>query len=79
MANLKSKNHALPIILALATGMRRGEILGLRWSKIGFENKALSVTHQVKKDENGVWHLSPQLKTAPSYRTIKLDEDTIDI
>ncbi|MCT1577986.1 site-specific integrase [Oceanobacillus kimchii] len=79
MNSLKSKNHAIPILLSLATGMRRGEVLGLRWSKIDFNNKTISVTHQLKKDENGEWELSPQLKTSTSYRTIKIDDDTIDI
>ncbi|GAB3801392.1 tyrosine-type recombinase/integrase [Virgibacillus kimchii] len=79
MGNLKSKNHALPIILSLATGMRRGEILGLRWSKIDFDNKKISVSHQLKKNREGIWHLSPQLKTSTSYRTIDIDDDTIEI
>jgi integrase len=79
MSNLKSKNHALPIILSLATGMRRGEILGLRWSSIDFDNKKISVSHQLKKNDGGTWHLSPQLKTSTSYRTIDIDDDTIEI
>jgi integrase len=79
MSNLKSKNHALPIILSLATGMRRGEVLGLRWSKIDFDNKKISVSHQLKKNDEGIWHLSPQLKTDASYRTIDIDDDTIEI
>lgn len=79
LGSLKSKNHAMPIIIALATGMRRGEILGLKWSKVDFENKTISVTHQLKKDDDGVWKISPQLKTKTSYRTIKIDDDTIDL
>lgn len=79
MANLKSKNHAMPIILALATGMRRGEILGLRWSNVDFENKKLYVTQQLKKDNQGKWILSPQLKTSTSYRTIDIDDDTTEL
>lgn len=79
MQNLNSKNHALPILLSLATGMRRGEVLGLRWSKVDFENKKISVTHQLKKNSDGVWELSPQLKTSTSYRTIDIDDDTIKI
>lgn len=77
MENLSSKNHALPILLSLATGMRRGEVLGLKWSKVDFDNRTISVTHQLKKDENGVWRLSPQLKTSTSYRTISIDDDTV--
>lgn len=79
MSNLKSKNHALPIILALATGMRRGEILGLKWSHVDFDKKKISVYQQLKKDEVGQWNLSPQLKTSTSYRTIDIDEDTIEL
>ena len=79
MQNLNSKNHALPILLSLATGMRRGEVLGLRWSKIDFENKVISVTHQLKKDNEGIWELSPQLKTSSSYRTMDIDDETIKI
>ncbi|WP_160804044.1 tyrosine-type recombinase/integrase [Virgibacillus halodenitrificans] len=81
--HLNSKNHTMPIMLALATGMRKGEILGLRWSRVDFENKSISVTHQMKLESNkegkDEWVLSPQLKTKTSYRTIKIDDDTIEL
>nr|WP_237706231.1 hypothetical protein [Ornithinibacillus scapharcae] len=32
----------------------------------------------IKKDNAGKWNLSPQLKTSTSYRTIDIDDDTID-
>ncbi|WP_339233923.1 tyrosine-type recombinase/integrase [Oceanobacillus sp. FSL W7-1281] len=79
MSNLKSKNHAMPILLSLATGMRRGEVLGLKWNKVDFANKTISVTHQLKKDDEGKWELSSQLKTSTSYRTIEIDDDTINV
>ncbi len=79
MSNLKSKNHAMPILLSLATGMRRGEVLGLKWNKVDFANNTISVTHQLKKDDEGKWELSSQLKTSTSYRTIEIDDDTIEI
>lgn len=81
---LKSKNHRFPIMLALATGMRYGEVMGLRWSRVNLENKTLSVTHQLKlevNEETGKkeWVISPKLKTSTSYRTIQLDDDTIEM
>jgi integrase len=40
-------DHIL-ILTALFTGMRRGEILGLRWSDINWENGMISVVQQVQ-------------------------------
>lgn len=83
VSSLNSKNHSTPIMLALATGMRKGEILGLTWSKVDLINKTISVTHQLKQQEkeDGTkeWVLSPQLKTKTSYRTIKIDDDTVKL
>lgn len=83
ISELNSKNHRVPIMLALATGMRYGEIVGLQWSKVNFENKSISVTHQLKQEENEddeiEWVLSPELKTESSYRTIQIDDDTIEL
>lgn len=80
---LESKNHKMPIMLALSTGMRYGEIVGLKWENINFKNETISVTHQLKNVENSKgkmeWILSPKLKTETSYRTIKIDEGTVDL
>lgn len=81
--HLKSKNHRLPIMLSLATGMRYGEVMGLTWSKVNLDNKQLSVTHQLKLEENkkgkNEWVLSHTLKTRTSYRTISLDDATVNM
>jgi integrase len=37
------------IILALAYGMRRGEVLGLRWSALDWDAGILQVTHSVQR------------------------------
>jgi len=80
---LKSKNHRLPIMLSLATGMRYGEVVGLKWSKVDFNNKTISVTHQLKQEENeeekNEWVISSELKTETSYRTVQIDDSTIDM
>lgn len=40
----------VPVVIALGTGMRLGEILGLRWSDIDFENESLRVRQTVNVD-----------------------------
>jgi integrase len=57
------------------TGMRQGEILGLRWSDIDFEKSVLHVRRSMKKDKE----VTSKLKTAGSKRTIALSPLTIDV
>ena len=40
-----------PIIIALLTGLRIGELCGLRWCDINFDNRYLTVKHQVINDK----------------------------
>ena len=42
----------LPVMIALAYGMRRGEVLGLQWSGVDWEAGAVAVTHGVKRIKN---------------------------
>lgn len=44
-----SKGHRLHclIVLAVTTGMRQGELFGLRWQDIDFENESVRVTRQL--------------------------------
>jgi len=37
------------VVLALAYGMRRGEVLGLHWSALDWEGGTVRVTHSVKR------------------------------
>ena len=64
-------------MLAATTGMRRGEILGLRWSDIDLKNMALSVC-QIRTVANyQVVTLTP--KTDKGARTISLDARTVAV
>ena len=38
-----NENNGIFVILALSTGMRLGEILGLKWEDINFKNKLLII------------------------------------
>jgi integrase len=56
--------------LALSTGMRQGELLGLRWCDIDFVQRFVSVQHTMQ-ESGGTLKLAPP-KTASSRRRIAL-------
>ncbi len=65
----------LVIILGSFYGLRRSEVLGLRWSAIDFEKKTLVINHKVteaKVDGKFETFAEDKLKTASSYRTLPL-------
>lgn len=59
------------------TGLRRGELLGLEWSDIDFENKTISVNKTLVTVNGSLYTQSP--KTKRSTRTISLDDSTIQV
>lgn len=61
--------------LAATTGMRRGEIAGLRWRNVDLDAARLTVNQQIVSVEYEL--IEDDLKTASSRRTIDLDEQTI--
>ncbi len=60
----------------VTTGMRRGELLGLRWGDVGWERGALSVVRSLGLVD-GELVMSPG-KTATSRRLVFLDDATLD-
>lgn len=70
----KEDRYYIVFYLAVTTGMRQGEILGLRWSDVNLKDGLLSIrqtlSHDGKTFINGA-------KTKASLRTIALSEATI--
>lgn len=63
--------------LELATGLRRGELLGLKWEDIDLQKGDLRVKRQISRINGEV--VEAPLKTKNAYRTLPLAEDTVDI
>lgn len=62
-----------PILLELMTGLRIGELCGLRWCDIDFNNNFISINNQIIIDKNNRQLVfTPKLKTNTSYRKISI-------
>lgn len=78
------RRFAMACRLALATGMRRGEVCALRWQDIDLEKASIHVSHalvEAKKDDypDGETLRLKDTKTDASDRRISLDSDTLDV
>ncbi len=71
---LAARNHPiyLVILLAASCGMRRGEILGLRWRQVDLTTKMFYLSENYTQSSSGAF-LS-ELKTASSYRSVDFNE-----
>lgn len=67
----------IPVMIAISTGMRRGEVLGLTWNNIDLEKATLNVVQAVYPTKNGLTVLPPKTKT--SIRKISLPPTLVKI
>ena len=64
--------------LLLITGCRRGEIMGLKWAKVDFENNRIHIDNNLQYTAaRGLYEETP--KTAASVRNIKLPAETMQL
>lgn len=76
---IKEQYLYLPIFLDILTGLRIGELCGLRWRDIDLENGFIEVNSQVIQDKtNKILMLSSILKTSTSHRSISIPPILID-
>lgn len=64
-------------LTALATGLRRGELLALQWADLDFESRELQVERQVRRTKGQLLVSEP--KTASSIRTIILPPSVVEV
>jgi integrase len=74
------------ILLALGTGLRQGELLGLKWSNVDLKNKEIKVEQAIKavtiinSDGSRKYEIREQpLKTKNSIRTVPIPSNLIPI
>ncbi|EGO62124.1 tyrosine recombinase XerC [Acetonema longum] len=68
------------IFFTLHTGVRRGEVCGIRWTDIDFKNKRIEIKQQAKVDRtHDKKPYLGKLKTKSSYRTIPIGNRLIEV
>lgn len=63
--------------IELATGLRRGELLGLKWEDIDLAQGSLRVQRQIARINGEV--IEGPLKTKNAYRTLPLSADAVGV
>lgn len=73
-----SDNHLYPIVKITALyGLRRSEVLGLKWNNINFRRRTMTIRHTVAKVTQTV--SKDRTKNATSRRTFPLTDDMIQL
>lgn len=75
LAAIRGDRHEALYLVALASGLRQGEILGLRWEDIDLDNSTLTVRFALQRVNKKLRLVEP--KTPKSRRVIKLPQVTI--
>ncbi|OAT79449.1 hypothetical protein A6M21_01615 [Desulfotomaculum copahuensis] len=64
LETLKNTIFYVPCKIAFYTGMRRGEILALKWSNVNFDEEAFIVNETIFPSENGLVRQLPKNETS---------------
>jgi integrase len=71
LKELSEREH-LMVLLAGSTGLRRGELIGLRWSDVDFEEKVVNVSRSI-------WHnFEGDTKTSASRKPLPLQPAVVE-
>ena len=74
---VKDTDMEVPIALAAICGLRRGEVLGLKWCDINFENCIVKICRQLIPTKDGFQFEAPKSET--SNRVCSVPEEIINI
>lgn len=63
-------------VVAISTGLREGELLGLRWTDVNLERGAVQVRQQLTRTKDGLSFTSPKRGKS---RNVKLTEKAVEV
>lgn len=82
---IKGHEFEILFLLAIGTGLRRGELLALRWSDIDFENKTINVDSNIQQayifedeETKRLEKIEQEPKTVNSFRTVPIPSKVLD-
>jgi integrase len=75
LETLRGKNIYWPVLFALTTGMRRGEILALRWKNVDIEKKTVRVVESLEQTKKGIRFKAPKTERT---RAVILPDYAVD-
>ncbi len=76
LAAARDSRLYVPIFVAVTSGLRRGELLGLRWCDCDLVGGSLAVRQTIQQTAAGIAFKAP--KTAKSRRTLPIGATTVD-
>lgn len=62
----------IPVMLAVFLGLRRSEVIGLKWSSIDFDNRTVKICNKVTQSGKGGDYESDKFKTNSSAATMPI-------
>lgn len=73
----KDSTVELPVTLCAVYGMRRSEVLGLRWCNVSLDKKTITIAETLQQGIGGNYKDKP--KTESSYRTLPMTDSVFNI
>lgn len=77
LATARGTRHFPAYFLALNTGVRRGELLGLRWRDVDLKERTITITQGLVRTKGGLTFQEP--KTKLSNRTIGISPQVVSV
>ncbi len=78
LAAVQGHHMGTVIFVALALGLRRGEVLGLRWEDVDLERRTLTVRNTVQRVQGFGLRVKPDPKSEYSERTVSMPQVIVD-